>query len=332
MNVFYRIFVIKPVFRDNFAKTVVDQDGRFILLKYDMVFGPDIRPLISTKQLDQIRQQLGDHATSGFQLWGLPNLAHSNMRGALAGDCFLFVGRPKQEYEVVIVGKLLTGFPFLLSSDLAWKMWGDETKPVMLFLTCSYATNKRWHEIHERYPDFAPTTEFRRIDFNRATHRVEVADDFIDYLLGKQQGTEQLDSENSQSYVDIPAMTSYSVKKTEITNDHQYVEGFDREIAANKYERNPAVVREAKAIHGDTCIVCGFNFGVAFGDYGKGFIEAHHLYPVSEGERHTNPATDITVLCSNCHRMIHRGDRILTVDELKDIRENAKNGSGNKHE
>jgi predicted HNH restriction endonuclease len=107
-------------------------------------------------------------------------------------------------------------------------------------------------------------------------------------------------------------------------NTKLYLEGFEKEIVTNRHERDPSVALYAKKIHGETCKVCGFIFGDVYGDHGRGFIEAHHLYPVSEGERHTNPETDMTVLCSNCHRMIHRGGEMLTVEELRCIVEKAR--------
>ena len=42
---------------------------------------------------------------------------------------------------------------------------------------------------------------------------------------------------------------------------------------------------------------------------GADFIEAHHLVPLSHikpGEERAYVADDFAVLCSNCHRMIHR--------------------------
>jgi 5-methylcytosine-specific restriction enzyme A len=52
---------------------------------------------------------------------------------------------------------------------------------------------------------------------------------------------------------------------------------------------------------------------------GKGYIEVHHMIPISEkGKRSTDPKTDLTVVCANCHRMIHRKKKItLTLSELK---------------
>jgi 5-methylcytosine-specific restriction protein A len=98
-------------------------------------------------------------------------------------------------------------------------------------------------------------------------------------------------------------------------------EGGIKVIISVRYERNITLRKEAFKIHGYDCAVCGFNFGKVYGDWGKDFGEVHHLIPLSELEgnkRKVNPRTDLIVLCSNCHRMIHRKNRItLTIDELK---------------
>ncbi len=78
-----------------------------------------------------------------------------------------------------------------------------------------------------------------------------------------------------------------------------------------RIERNQKLAAIAKQIHGHVCQACGFNFEEKYGDIGKGFIEAHHLTPISEliGKRvKLNPKTDFAVLCSNCHRMIHKSE------------------------
>jgi 5-methylcytosine-specific restriction protein A len=68
-----------------------------------------------------------------------------------------------------------------------------------------------------------------------------------------------------------------------------------------------------------TCNVCGFNFEEAYGERGKDYIAVHHLTPVSTFGKTTkvDPKSDMIVLCSNCHRMIHRRkDDVLTPEEL----------------
>ena len=65
------------------------------------------------------------------------------------------------------------------------------------------------------------------------------------------------------------------------------------------------------------CEVCGFEFGVTYGPQGEGFIECHHTKPVSQirvGEK--TRLADLALLCSNCHRMIHRKRPWLSLEEL----------------
>jgi 5-methylcytosine-specific restriction protein A len=68
--------------------------------------------------------------------------------------------------------------------------------------------------------------------------------------------------------------------------------------------------RQAKKFHGTRCQACDLDFAERYGVIGKGFIEAHHLKAIStleEGVAVTyDIAADFAVLCSNCHRMIHR--------------------------
>lgn len=76
-----------------------------------------------------------------------------------------------------------------------------------------------------------------------------------------------------------------------------------------RYERNKRLANKVKKIHGYTCQVCGFTFSKVYVDIGEEFIEAHHLVPFSQlkGKRVAlDPRADFAVLCSNCHRMIHK--------------------------
>ncbi|WP_260703262.1 MrcB family domain-containing protein [Edaphobacter flagellatus] len=76
-----------------------------------------------------------------------------------------------------------------------------------------------------------------------------------------------------------------------------------------RLERNNALAKKAKKIHGFSCQACGFDFVKAYGSIGENFIEAHHLTPLSELKGHIvtlDPRKDFCVLCANCHRMIHR--------------------------
>jgi predicted HNH restriction endonuclease len=71
------------------------------------------------------------------------------------------------------------------------------------------------------------------------------------------------------------------------------------------------------------CVACGFNFLKTYGELGKDFIEIHHGEPMHlmdiEGEKITiaEALKKIFTVCPNCHRMIHRGSAMLSIDELK---------------
>lgn len=107
-------------------------------------------------------------------------------------------------------------------------------------------------------------------------------------------------------------------------------EGGVKIVTSSRYERQPSLRNEAVKIHGYNCMACGFDFEAVYGEWGKEFIEVHHLTTLASNdgiEVETNPETDLTVLCSNCHRMAHRKKGItLTVEELKNkIHQNKAN-------
>jgi predicted HNH restriction endonuclease len=102
--------------------------------------------------------------------------------------------------------------------------------------------------------------------------------------------------------------------------EEEYVEGTPKTRFTNYYERNPKLRTAAIDFYGTRCMACGFDFGKYYGERGVGFIEVHHLRQVSTFRKRTkvDPQTDMAVVCSNCHRMIHRRkDRVLSLDDLK---------------
>jgi hypothetical protein len=65
------------------------------------------------------------------------------------------------------------------------------------------------------------------------------------------------------------------------------------------------------------CWVCDFDFAKFYGKRGEDFIEAHHTIPVSQvGENAMTKVEDLAMVCSNCHRMLHRTPW-LSIDELR---------------
>jgi 5-methylcytosine-specific restriction protein A len=90
-------------------------------------------------------------------------------------------------------------------------------------------------------------------------------------------------------------------------------------------ETNPWIVERKKEsilkrLGALACEACGFDFSEAYGVYGEGFIECHHTKPISEmmpGDR--TRLKDLALVCSNCHRMLHRRRPWLTIDQLSKL-------------
>lgn len=88
-------------------------------------------------------------------------------------------------------------------------------------------------------------------------------------------------------------------------------------------ERDRKIIeaKKSKALkeHGELkCEACGFDFKLKYGKLGEGYIECHHLIPLARFE--TTKETkleDLALLCSNCHKMIHRDMSISTITEFK---------------
>ena len=109
-------------------------------------------------------------------------------------------------------------------------------------------------------------------------------------------------------------------------------EGQARLVQHHIHERSPRNRAEAIRIHGTTCKVCGFDFDAVYGEFlARHYIEMHHLRPLSEHPGIGNPATDLVLLCSNYHSMIHRStDSMLSVEELQaHLRPSTRQGMSN---
>jgi 5-methylcytosine-specific restriction protein A len=89
-------------------------------------------------------------------------------------------------------------------------------------------------------------------------------------------------------------------------------------------ERNRDLVgivkRKAESAGALSCLACGFDFLERYGELGRGFIECHHAVPISEyGFSKTTRPADLALVCSNCHRMLHRRRPWLRIDELSEL-------------
>lgn len=61
-----------------------------------------------------------------------------------------------------------------------------------------------------------------------------------------------------------------------------YPEGAMHKVEVNRYERDRRNRSAALAIHGNACLVCSMDFGRTYGPDAEGYIDVHHVVPVSE--------------------------------------------------
>lgn len=86
-----------------------------------------------------------------------------------------------------------------------------------------------------------------------------------------------------------------------------YREGDLTEIRREIARRDPRLRTAAIATYGVECMACGESFAEKYGEIGDGFIELHHLKPISTYQRKRKTSVhEVRVVCSNCHRMLHR--------------------------
>ena len=106
-------------------------------------------------------------------------------------------------------------------------------------------------------------------------------------------------------------------RTSENREESEFNEGAVREIITELRVRDPRLKAAAIEQYHLSCMVCGFNFGDFYGPHGEGYIELHHLESISEGKR-SSTVDDVSVVCANCHRMLHRKGAIpLNIEELK---------------
>jgi hypothetical protein len=107
-------------------------------------------------------------------------------------------------------------------------------------------------------------------------------------------------------------------------------EGHKVKISVNKYERDPKNRKSCIKHYGPICSACGFDFSVAYGEIGNGYIHVHHLTPLSAHDGKAlriDPIKDLRPVCPNCHEMLHRVNPPYSIEQLKRFLAAAKANS-----
>jgi 5-methylcytosine-specific restriction protein A len=119
------------------------------------------------------------------------------------------------------------------------------------------------------------------------------------------------------SSTDVPRPTGYE------EDDEEFEEGRVLTRLHKIRERSPSVIKKKKAdVLKKTgkleCEACGFDFHKFYGDIGQGVAECHHTRPVSELKKgDKTKLSDLSILCANCHRIIHKSKPMFSVKQLR---------------
>lgn len=140
------------------------------------------------------------------------------------------------------------------------------------------------------------------------------------------QSTGRIEQENQAGIVIkcLPyfynAILCLAFKEEELFSDIEArTEGNCIHVELDKYERSRINRQLCIDYYGYKCQVCGFDFREKYGDIGEGFIEVHHINPVSTigQDYQIDPRKDLIPVCSNCHSMLHRTNPPLMPEDLK---------------
>jgi 5-methylcytosine-specific restriction protein A len=107
--------------------------------------------------------------------------------------------------------------------------------------------------------------------------------------------------------------------------DEEFAEGRVLTRLHRLRERNKSLVKRKKErILKETgkllCEACDFDFAATYGELGVGFAECHHTKPLSTLQPNdTTKLSDLAIVCANCHRMLHQGKELTSIEELRGV-------------
>lgn len=117
--------------------------------------------------------------------------------------------------------------------------------------------------------------------------------------------------ESSEEFPDIEDAEHFAFEGRRVLRLHLSIERRGA-LARKKKEK---VLRESGRL---ACEACGFDFERTYGSLGRAFAEAHHLVPLEAlREGRAVSTADLAIVCSNCHRMLHLGDPLFSLVELR---------------
>ena len=277
------------------------------------------------EELERIREE-----GNGFYAWGaVPGLRNiPNWETMERGDYVFCVYGSAYRYVARVLAKHD-------NERFARRVWGEdedgETWEYMYFLTEPIEVNRPLQEfegyLRGRYWGFTrisnPELEEIEEDFGSIEGLIREILDYRGEGLPEELtlGTDR-SAEIAEDSLRVDDITHGRANDEVIHNS----EGRKHIVQHVKYERSQKNRSLAIKIHGTTCAVCKFNFDEIYGsEYAGGYIQIHHVKPLSQHEGKVDPATDMLPLCANCHVMAHKKkDTVASIGDLKALIEKAK--------
>ncbi|WP_379543867.1 HNH endonuclease [Psychrobacter sp. R86515] len=259
---------------------------------------------------DEMSKRLKESFPDGFcNVWGVPAGAKSVIKRLNVNDAMLLIRTTggSGDLPALCIVKEFWREPM---SELSNFLWESGHYPFVFF----FKTQKielTWSQFKEHVGykmNFRPSGNVYRVkEADSKLSSFGNVESYIDFLINGLKISESV----LQYQIDASGHAS------------EYEEGERKLREVSYFARNPQLVKAAKDIYGYTCQACTFNFEDVYGELGKHYIECHHLNPLSERETsYRSSIDDVCVLCSNCHRMIHRPNSTLTLKQLKEQLEN----------
>lgn len=117
------------------------------------------------------------------------------------------------------------------------------------------------------------------------------------------------DPQTFNASVDVDLMQTSANEGRQYLATHLKRERSAKLVAAKK----AAVLAQGSQL---ACEACGFKFEDAYGELGKDYCEVHHREPLADSDNSKNTLRDLAILCSNCHRMIHKTRPLMSVGKF----------------
>ena len=171
--------------------------------------------------------------------------------------------------------------------------------------TENYSQGLRGHLEHERPRFFPFTISGGIVRLNQGMYLTRVTS-FLYSVLCDALGVEA---------ADIPEDERIAVHRN-------YSDGERSRREVTYFQRNPKLAQDAKELYKFTCQICGYRPSTIFGEQLQSTgLDCHHLDPMSERTTYTKNSTlaDITVLCANCHRLVHSKRPALSIEKAKKL-------------